>query len=277
MTITPAADYFEITNGLIGLRVPKAATDLTQTPAPIQGLRYRDGTWCAVGPNYMSRAAKSMTVEWLEKGPLVARVKVAYVYDKGLLHSARPEVPEVSAGEGPYSTIIELQAGQPSLTFEEECETDIGYFVDVTDGLNPDRAQYRGHHASSPEAGHEEDGKVYRYETFANQRHDALVDLDYGRDAKQKDRWSGWTYPFMSHWDPWGVDTGFYWQLYSTNAAAGDNLLGIFAGRSSRLIKPGLSGVAFNTLTDNGIEAGAAGREVSADDAHAVLLHAHAV
>jgi hypothetical protein len=254
VVITPARDYFELTNGLIGLRVPITATDLSGTPSPIQGLRFRDGIWTAVGSNTMDRPAKAMTVEWLEKGPLVARVKIAYVYDKGPLHSARPELPDVPAGEGPYSVTIEMQAGQPSILFEEECEVDIGYRVNITDGLTPDRARYRGHHATSPEAGHEEDGRVYRYETFGNQRHDALVDLDYARDPKTKGRWSGTTYPFMSHWDPWGVDTGYYWQLYSTAPGGSDNLFGIFAGRASRLINPGLTGVSFDTRTVNGLK-----------------------
>ncbi len=252
--LTETENYIELTNGLVGLRVPVPTTNFTQTPAPIQGLRFQDGVWTALGPNTMDRPAKAMTVEWLEKGPLVARVKVAYTYDKGLLHSARPEWPDVPAGDGPYSVTIELQAGQPSILFEEESEVDIGYRVNITEGLTPTRAQYRGHHANSPEAGHEEDGRIYKYETFQNQRHDALVDLDYDRLPKDKDRWSGTTYPFMSHWDPWGVNTGFYWELYTTAPGGSDNLLGIFAGRASRLMAPGLSGVSFDTQATNGVK-----------------------
>ncbi len=254
VVVTPGTGYTELTNGLIGLRVPQVPADLTNTPSPIQGLRYRDGTWCAVGPNYMDRPAKSMTVEWLEKGALVTRVRISYVYDRALLRSARPEVPEVPAGEGPYSVTIEMQAGQYSILFEEDCEVDISYRVDITDGLNPTRAQYRGHHANSVEAGREEDGRVYKYENFGNRRHDALVDLDYDRDPEKKDRWSRTTYPFMSHWDPWSVNTGFYWQLYSTLPAAPDNLFGIFAGPASRLLRPGLSGVSIDTRTVDGMK-----------------------
>ncbi len=253
VVIAPGPGYFEVTNGVIGLRVPQAAADLTQTPAPIQGLRFRDGTWTAVGPNYMDRPARAMQVEWLERGPLVARVKVSYVFDRAELRGARmPEV--IPAGEGPYSTTIEMQAGQPSLLFEEECEVDISYRVNITAGLNPTLAQYRGHHANSVEAGREEDGRIYKYENFANKRHDALVDLNYNPPGK--DRWSGTTYPYMSHWDPWGVDTGFYWQLYSTLPGF-DNLFGIFAGRASRLIQPGLTGVSFDTATVDGMRVAA--------------------
>ncbi|MHB9133339.1 MAG: hypothetical protein ACYDBB_19910 [Armatimonadota bacterium] len=248
VTITPGQGYAEIANGMIAIRVPMVAADLKQTPSPIQGLRYRDGTWTATGPNYMARPAKSMNVEFLEKGPLVVRVKVSYVYDKGLLHSARKEVPDVPAGEGSYSTTIEMQAGQPSIRFEEECETDISYKVDIADGFTPDRAQYRGHHANSTDAGMDPGGKVYSY--AGNVRHDALVMLKY--EGKAKDRWSHTSYPYMAQWDPWSVDTGFYWQLYDSAPNGSDNLIGIFAGPASRLIKPGLSGVSFDTRMDGG-------------------------
>ena len=251
ITVVAGADGYEIVNDQVGIRVPKAPADLTKTPAPIQGLRFQDGTWTAVGPNFMPRAAKGMTVELLEQGPLVVKVKVSYVYDKGPLHShlKRPEFPDVPAGEGPYCTTIEIQAGQPSILFEEECEVDISYQVDITSGLTPDRGQYRGHHANSTDEGMDPDGSVYRYGN--NVRHDALVRLKY--EGKGKDRWSGTTYPFMSHWDPWGVNTGFYWQLYDSRPNGSDNLFGIFAGPASRLINPGLTGVSLDTKMLNGV------------------------
>jgi len=241
--ITASTRYYEVTNELIGIRVPVAPADLAQTPAPIQGLRYQDGVWTAQGPNLMARPAKAMKVEVLENGPLIARLKVSYRYDTSRLHSSRPELPDIPAGEGGYATTIEVQAGQPSILFEEESETDIAYRVDISAGLHPDRAQYRGHHASSPEAGMEPDGKVYAYNN--NTRHDALVKLNF--DGKAKDRFSQTTCPFMSHWDPWAVDTGFYWELYASALDGSNNLFGTFAGPASRLINPGLSGVSFDT------------------------------
>jgi hypothetical protein len=248
IVVVAGADGYEIVNEKVGIRIPKVATDLAKTPSPIQGLRFQDGTWTAVGPNYMTRPAKKMTVEFLEQGPLVIKVKVAYIYDKGLLHSSGRDLPDVPAGEGAYSTTIEVQAGQPSILFEEECETDISYKVDITNGLTPDRGQYRGHHANTTDEGIDPDGSVYKY--GANVRHDALVHLKY--EGKGKDRWSQTTYPYMSHWDPWGVSTGFYWQLYDSRLNGSDNMLGIFAGPASRLISPGLTGVSFDTNMVNG-------------------------
>ena len=250
IAVVAGADGYEIVNERVGLRVPKSPADLTKTPAPIQGLRFQDGTWTAVGPNFMPRPAKAMTVEFLEQGPLVVRVQVSYVYDKGPLHSHlnRPEFPDVPAGEGAYRTTIEIQAGQPSILFEEEGEVDLSYQVDITQGLTPDRAQYRGHHANTTDEGTDPDGSVYKY--GSNVRHDALVHLKY--EGKAKDRWSGTTYPFLSHWDPWGVSTGFYWQLYDSRPNGSDNLFGIFAGPASRLINPGLTGVSVDTYLVNG-------------------------
>ncbi|HOS44081.1 MAG TPA: hypothetical protein PK794_10355, partial [Armatimonadota bacterium] len=243
VAVVERPDGYEIVNDRVGIRIPKASADPAKTPSPIQGLRFQDGTWTAVGPNYMPRPAKAMRVEFLDRGPLVVRVRVAYLYDRALLRSHRPELPEIPAGEAPYATTIEMQAGQPVILFEEACEVDISYGVDITDGLTPDRAQYRGHHANSTEAGMGPDGGVYSY--TGNRRHDALVHLKF--DGAAKDRWSRTTYPYLSHWDPWGVNTGFYWQLYDSRPNGSDNLFGIFAGRASRLIKPGLSGVSFDT------------------------------
>ncbi|MHB9024244.1 MAG: hypothetical protein ACYC7E_08720 [Armatimonadota bacterium] len=245
--VTQGNGYTEITNALIGIRVPTVPADLAQTPTPIQGLRFQDGTWTAVGPYYMPRPAKSMTVDFLEQGPLLVRIKVSYVFDRALLKAHRPELPVIPAGEGPYSVTIEVQAGQPSIMFEEECEVDISYKVDISNGQSPDRAQYRGHHANSPTAGRDPEGNTYNY---YNKRYDALVDLDYS--GKVKERWSNTSLPYMSHWDPWGVNTGFYWQLYDAKPDGSDNLCGIFAGPASRLSRPGLSGVSFDTTTVDG-------------------------
>ena len=102
ITVTAGAEGWEIVNERVGIRVPKTPTDLTKTPAPIQGLRFQDGTWTAVGPNFMPRPAKAMAVEFLEQGPLVVIVKVSYIYDKGPLHSHlnRPEFPDVPGVRG---------------------------------------------------------------------------------------------------------------------------------------------------------------------------------
>jgi len=156
--LVDGGEHYEITNALIGIRVPKPVTDLEEgTPAPIQGLQYQDGTWTAVGPNYMVRPARSMQVKVLEAGPLVVRVEVNYTFDRAELRAQyEPEV--IPAGVGPYRSTIEVQAGQPSVLFEEYSEVDVSYAVSVYEGLEPTLGRYRGHHATSVEAGRDANG-----------------------------------------------------------------------------------------------------------------------
>ncbi len=51
----------------------------------------------------------------------------------------------------------------------------------------------------------------------------------------------------MSVWDPWSVDTGWYWQLYDKGAGGSANLFGIFSGRASEAIGAAGSGVGIYT------------------------------
>jgi hypothetical protein len=93
VTTKETADAYEIANGLIGVRIPKAVNiaDTQQLPAPIQGLLLRDGQWYGRGPNwldYQSAAdwtrktvATGMTVKILERGPLTTVVQVDYRFE----------------------------------------------------------------------------------------------------------------------------------------------------------------------------------------------------
>jgi hypothetical protein len=67
---------------------------------------------------------------------------------------------------------------------------------------------------------------------------DAFVDLRYDTPRE---------YPRMAIWNPWVVDSGIYWQLYNQQAPANANLFGIFAGRASRALGAGNSGVSVVT------------------------------
>ena len=181
--ITSTKAYYEITNELTGVRVPiptKAPKE--STPAPIQGIRARDGEWTALGPNSLSISAKNLSVRFLERGPLKVVVEVSYTFDrKEYVHKgpgAPPEGIRYPAGEGYYRSTIELQAGQPSIMVEEETDMDVSYRLNVYNALRPDQARYRGHHANSKTAGYEVDGKQYR-PSHERTAMDAFVNLDY--------------------------------------------------------------------------------------------------
>jgi hypothetical protein len=231
---TPAA--YEITNGLTGVRIPQAPAIGTNTLAPVQGIRLRDGTWTAAGPNTLSMTAKAMTVRFLENGPLKIVVEVHYAFD-------RPETKGYGGrllappGEGHYTATITVEAGQPSIMFVEDSDCDLTYSMNIIDGLHPTQARYRGHHANSREAGRETDGQQYRQWTDRPSM-DATVDLRY--DIPR-------SYQPLPVWNPWIYDAGWYWQLYNAEAPATANLLGIFAGRASLGIATPWSGTHLST------------------------------
>jgi hypothetical protein len=252
LTITERDGLTEIANRLVAVRIPVAPTDPTiATPSPIQGIRLRDGTWSATGPNLMSRPARAMRVEWLERGPLIARVRIIYRYDRAEM-KATYEKEVIPAGEGEYACTIEVQAGQPSIRFSERSEVDVEWAVSVDDGLSPDRAQYRGFCSNDPVDGHNPDGTPYGMEkTGAGwvprgaRGPDALVDLDF--TSGRVNGMEGQRYRFMAQWDPWANATGSYWQLYSS-ADRTPNLLGIFTGPASTLGGIGVSGVGIDAF-----------------------------
>ena len=225
----------EIVNGLTGVRIPAVPRQLRTAPAPIQGVRLRDGVWTATGPNVLSVGAKKMTVRWLERGPLKTVVEIGYVLDRPELMRLKEVV--VPAGDGFYRTTIELQAGQPSILVETETDCDVSYSLNVQPELHPTQARYQGHHATAVELGREADGKKYRmWHERPNQ--DALLDLTFDRPQQSRR---------MAIWDPWVYDSGWYWMLYDAKAAESADVLGFFAGRASRACGCGTSGVSLTT------------------------------
>lgn len=245
--------YYEITNGMTGVRVPVPSESPSETLAPIQGIRARSGRWMATGPNVLSPPARHMQVAFRESGPLKVVVEVSYAYDRpAYQHRGKGLPPEgilFPAGQGYYRSTIEVQAGQPSIIIEEETDMDVSYALDVYDALRPDQARYRGHHARSKEAGYEANGQQYR-PSHMRSAMDAFVDLAYE---------SSKTYPPMAVWDPWIFDSGWYWQLYNAQAPGTADQLGIFAGRPTRAIGAASSGVSVFSRPTADLQGRAAG------------------
>jgi len=191
--------YFEITNALTGVRVPIGSAG-ESAPAPIQGLRYRDGMWTAtnVTVNLLSLGSAERevritgtSVRFLERGPLKVVAEIAYQF----------------ADTNRFCTsTIEVQAGQPSILIEEDGNVNTEYALNLAPGLNPTEGRYR--HAS-------------------DQNPEAVVPLELGV-AKRYGR--------MATWDPWAGQQkrGWSWQLYDANGGDSANLFGMFAGRASR-------------------------------------------
>src|SRR5258708_31056476 len=112
------------------MRVPKAILQ-THGVAPIQAVRLRDGIWAGAetsGSAITDLAGEplrvdDMHVSFLERGPLVVTVEVAY-------HASHPALVDggsvlVAAGAGFYRATITLEAGQPSILTEEDTDMDV--------------------------------------------------------------------------------------------------------------------------------------------------------
>ena len=162
-----------------------------------------------------------MSVNFIEKGPLKTVVQVRYDLS-----------PEGSATAFSTTTIA-VVAGQPSILFEEEANLDRSYGIEMFAAVHPTQARYRGHHSDSKAAGYEPDGQVYRM-WHARPSLDVQVDLTYSSPR---------SYGRVARWDPWITNTGWYWQMFDEQAGPEGNLVGVFAGRASRQVGSGMSGV----------------------------------
>ena len=214
--------------------MPKPAQALP-FPAPVQGVRLRDGTWTAnkatLSVTPPEKAKPRMSVDFIEKGPLKTIVRVRYDFapegDSAAAKEPNREQTQFS------TTTIAVVAGQPSILFEEEADLDRSYGIELFDAVHPTQARYRGHHSDSKSAGYEPDGQVYRM-SHARPALDAQVDLTYSGPR---------SYGRVARWDPWIFNTGWYWQMFDDAAGPEGNLVGVFAGRASRQVGSGMSGV----------------------------------
>lgn len=253
--VTTGSQFIEVTNGVTGVRIARldgAHSNL----APIQGVRLASGEWSATGPNYLSvpgnsvrpplLQARTAETRLIEAGPLRATIEVRYTYNRpALINGNKVAVP---AGEGHYLSTITLDAGSPSVMIEDDSDTDLQYSLNFYKDVEPDRGRYRGHHATSAEFGHEQDGRMYR-------TYDVRPGLDAEREFGYRvPIWSSYItgnyggYSLLERlglWNPWIFDSGWYWMMYKQSAPPEAPLVGIFPGRASRLIGAGDSGPGF--------------------------------
>ena len=248
VAVAQTASGFEITNEFTGVRVPAPAAALSNLPAPVQGVRMRDGFWASAGPNPLHVEADRVTamdVRFVERGPQKVVVEVSYRFDRPEYAYGNQKV--APAGPGFYTSTITVEAGQPSILFEEDTDMNLSYSINLYDAVHPTSARYRGHHSRGKEYGYEPDGQAYRM-WHARPGLDAQVDLRYDRPmpssyVSNPDSWRR-----MAVWDPWAFDTGWYWVMFDTNAPPAANVVGIFAGRASRALGAHCSGTGLYTL-----------------------------
>ncbi|MBM3495473.1 MAG: hypothetical protein FJX72_14300, partial [Armatimonadetes bacterium] len=243
------ADYIEISNGVAGVRVPKVYAPLSSTPkTPIQGVRFRDGSWSPPGTPLQFKnsnneggitSVDAMTVTVKERGPIRAVVEVTYAITCPELSYGALKVRP--AGAAHYTTTFTLERGQPSVLIETDTDLFSTFSLSLYGGVRPTQLRYCGSIATEPRYGRIEDGSVYPV-AHSRPGMDAIVDLDYAKPVEvgyqTGDGMRGW----MRLWDFWARDTGWYWQMYDADGKPDSNLMGIFAGAPSRLIGAGDSG-----------------------------------
>jgi hypothetical protein len=249
--VTETSEYYEVVNGVTGVRVVKPTAAGALNLAPIQGIRIKDGRWTATGPNRLYEqtyafhtnrlipTAKSMAVTILERGPMKVVIQVSNAYDRPLWQYGADSIP---AGPGYYVSTIELQAGQPSILIEDDTDMEFRYSLNVYDVVQPNQGRYRAHHADTVEWGFKADGSIYNSEHLTQRPpEDAFRNFDYGQPLFDSDT----TLNLATHkrlkrissWNRWEANTGRqYWMIYNSGAAADGAIIGAFPARASRAI-----------------------------------------
>lgn len=226
--------YWKLTNGQIGIILSRENTirqaQPKKIPAPIQSLIYFDGTLSDDSPNYLSTETDPSSVKVTISKNTADECIIQYYYRfaKKQFVYGKKTFAGGEAGNGFYKAIIRLKKGAKSIMIEEETDYDIFYSIKISNGINPDKARYRGWSASSKEYGYEPSGKVYRPEHERGYPLDATIDLDYSKPV---------AYPKLVLWEPAGGEnnSGRYWLLFNSGASVKGNITGFFQGRPSKL------------------------------------------
>ncbi len=242
-----AEGVWEITNGRLGIRVPAGGIppDPQRASAPVQGVQLRDATWTGGSQNTIGFAGgsqvKNITTTFVERGPLKVVVEIAYELDRGEYRYGQQLVSP--AGPGKYRCRIEVQAGQPSVLFEEDTDCQFSYSFPLGE-VTLNQARYNGHSVRDERHGYRPDGKPASgrgADSFFDLPFDANYASSYVTDLRNHlIRW-------MHPWDPWIFDSGNYWMLYDKDGEQDSPLIGYYDGRASRLRNAGAVGVGVYT------------------------------
>lgn len=251
--LTEAPNHWELTNGVTGVRIPKAvnAAATKQIPAPLQGVMMRDGKWYGTGPNWLEYqayhdfnkkcVATGMKVTVIEPGPMRAIVRVEYRFrHPNLTYGSTIIKP---AGEGYHTSTIRLDAGQPSILIEEDTDFESRWSIDLFDAIQPTHARFRGHQSTDKRWGYGPDGEALK-PAHARGPMEAQVDVTFDQMREPNYNASEKTWPMLWSWNPWSVNSGWTWQAFNQQAGDNANIVGFFAGPASRAITPNFCGVS---------------------------------
>lgn len=244
VSLTINGSNIEIKNGFLGIVIPSKERFIKapNCPAPIQSFIYNDGAYSDTSFNELMTpgGVLSMNVELPVNNQSQITATITYLFNKKEFQYVGKKYKGGEAGVGYYKCTIIIKKGEKSILIEEDSNYDVEYSVDISNGLWPDKARYRGWSADSEKYGYESPGKVYRSELERGYPQDATVDLDYTRPFK---------YPNLVLWEPSGGEqnSGRYWQMFNSKADLKANLFGIFQGKPERLIGARTVGVQLQT------------------------------
>ncbi len=227
-------NYWKLSNGMLGIILVREKGIRQSSPqkflSPIQSLIYVDGTLSDDSPNYLVSETDpiSVKVSVLKNSSDECVVQYYYRFNKKQYFYGKKTFKGGEAGSGFYQATIKLKRGAKSVMIEEESNYDIFYSLKISNGINPDKARYRGWSALSKEYGYEPSGVIYRPEHERGYPLDAFVDLNYNKP---------FAYPKLVLWEPAGGEnnSGRYWVVYNSRSTPSGNIVGFFQGRPSKL------------------------------------------
>ncbi|MHB9131386.1 MAG: hypothetical protein ACYDBB_09890 [Armatimonadota bacterium] len=123
----------ELTTSRFGIRLAagsktfKTPVEANALPAPIQGVRLRDGRWIGKGWWQTDRPCVGYRVEVLERGPVFARIALQYDF----------------TDQTAYRAIVELAEGQDIATVREEFNLSAGREYEMPEQPGPQGQKYR--------------------------------------------------------------------------------------------------------------------------------------
>ena len=161
------ANYYQITNGLTGIRLvaPPAGNTAGFNEAPIQGIQLSDGTWTGVGssPNllYAEPAARpgcigcplqtqistetNYTVTVVDAGPMKTVIQATYLFNRPQYLIGLVPIPGSVAGQGHYTITMTMYANSKSVLIDEDTDMQFSYYIPLYARLTPDTARLRAH------------------------------------------------------------------------------------------------------------------------------------
>ena len=265
--------WYEISNGLTGVRVPTghgfvdetaglsaqmialAQRDSSQMeklknrkpviiPAPVQGVQLHDGSWTGNGPNGFHAQALccGMKVEFVERGPFETVVRVNYQFQ------AKPAIPRDNnypdrspgypGGNGHYTCTIKVLVDQPSLLFEEDADVETSWRMNLLPELHFDTARH-------PQV--QKNGQIKDVDWAVP------FDADYTTGYLTQEK-------SIIHLMPWGGYLGeYYWVLFNSQGDDSSPVVGVFADKSGKSAYPDASGpgmVSSNNWLKSGRQGG---------------------